>query len=299
MPTRDRPPASPGAGRRRSPRRRRPPAPPDALRPVQRHERSYASSRPAAASAAASTDSRLPNPNRSARGGRTRVPAPAVGVDDQMPEAADHRQRPARQLALGQVGGGGQLVGQRHRGDLERVAVAILAAGVRLDRTAPRPPRWRGRSGPPATPGRRCRRRPRRRVCRCGAAGRPAAGRHWRPGPRAAAAPFRRPRWSCRRRRRPGPARSGCGRSGSGPGGRPSAPSRRDHLLPVRGRYRPSLGLADDLGRDDEDVAVGQRPGRVLRHRGQQHRGQIGLRVDLADARRGEDADHAVPDLTA
>ena len=139
------------------------------------------------ASAAASTDSALPKPNMSCAGGRTSVSAPVGGVHHQIGQPPDHRDRPAAELALGQVGRGRQLIGQRHLGDLEPVAVAILFAGVAAPDQHPGgadgvvgladPPRPTGGIGDDHAepqPGPLLQ-------------GRPAGPRHWRPDPRAAA----------------------------------------------------------------------------------------------------------------
>jgi hypothetical protein len=74
---------------------------------------------------------------------------------------------------------------------------------------------------------------------------------------------------------------------------------RPDRRLPITRRRRSALGLADDLGRDDHDVPVGQRARRVALDGVDQHVDQIGGRGDLAQAGRREDGDHPGQDITA
>ncbi len=149
-----------------------------------------------------------------------------VGAEHVRRQPAHHGHRPARQLALGQVGGAGHLVGERRGGDRERVAVAVDAAGVVVeDHEAGRADREVGLALPPGpaggvgdddgdvAPGGR--EQP--------AAQRPRAGvgvvgeEHHVAGAR---------RWSRRSRPRPSPGRGGSRRWWSGRAARPPGRSR-------------------------------------------------------------------------
>ena len=66
--------------------------------------------------------------NMSSAGGGLRSAAPGLSPAVTRSRARDHGHRHARRLALDQVRGGGDLVGDRVQGDLQRVAEAVLGA---------------------------------------------------------------------------------------------------------------------------------------------------------------------------
>ena len=70
----------------------------------------------------------MPSQNRSSSPGRSSVRA--LDPSSRSAQSAHHRHRDAGQLALHQVGGGGDLVGDRDLGDHELVAVHVVRTGV-------------------------------------------------------------------------------------------------------------------------------------------------------------------------
>ncbi len=142
--------------------------------------------------------------------------------------------RPAVELALDQVGGRGELVGDRRGGDRQLVAVLVGAPGVVVQHVeaggadrdvglpvAPGPAGGVGDQHRDVAPG--ASRRPARGAVAPRRRGRPAAA------PRCPARC-----WTRRCRRRPSPARGGCARSTCGRGRRRPGRSRR----PARPRGR-------------------------------------------------------------
>ena len=199
-------------------------------------------------------------------------------------QPADQGDRPTGQLGLDQVPRARQLVGERHRGS--------PAGRCRTGRADPRSPRRRGRrrrrwprrSGPvrharpsvsdtttpTSTPARS--RMPARK--RAALASGSMGSRSTSPGSTLKLSTPAAARTSPLRSRtiRVGPRREGVRR------GRP------DRGLPRGGRHGAALALADDLGRHDEDVAVAQRPGRVVPDRGEDQGHQVVPGRHLADS---------------
>ena len=204
----------------------------------------------------------------------------AVVVGDQGGEPTHERDRQLPGLALDQVPGGGDLVRHRRHGDLEGVAERVLLAPVVAHRQHPgRADRRVGLAGPPrAAHGVRDHHAdghpepPAQRLAQ------PPGGlvgilgeQHDRAGRGVGLVdPGRRhhqpvPGLRDRRRAAPGHHADGLGRD------RVVAGHRRD----------PALGLADDLGRDHENVAVEQ-PGPARGERGvRDHLRQVVARGDL------------------
>ena len=202
---------------------------------------------------------------------------------DQLGQSAQHRDRSAAQLALDQVGGRGQLVGQGHRGHRELVAVVVDLPGVRRQHPDPgRPDRVVGLAEAPG---------PARGVgddhadvAADGLAesgGQPLGGGVRVDGQQQDPAGLD-----------VGGVDSGRGQGEAGVG--PDDPHRtalRDHgpgrlgdgRLAVGGVGVPVLGLADDLGRDHDDVARLQRTVVAVDHP-QDLGDQVGGRGDLAEA---------------
>ena len=278
------------ASGRRSPRRTgRPPA---RRRRVRRTGRARAqdASRIAAASSAAggrraerragrpgrprrarTTASRAPYPNRSAPSGRTRAPrarAVVAGRQHQVGAAADDGERAAAELALGELGGAGDLVGDgRERSRRAR------CRGRRCGRRSPR--RRRSPAAPIAMsvwPSRQARPAVSVTTTRDVAAGALAAGRRAararrRRGPRAAA---RRCRASTLEASMPAAAMVRPRRVRTivvGAAAGDDADGLAGQRVLAGAAADPALGLADDLAGHDDDVAVGELDQRQQRSR--------------------------------
>jgi len=94
-------------------------------------------------------------------------------------------------------------------------------------------------------------------------------------------------------------ASSGADNPGLSPAGNSPGALRRNELGTSGGRFDTALGLADDLGRDNEDVSVAQRSGGIGVNRCEQDQGKISTRRHLPDPSWCEDRDHEVADLIA
>ena len=191
----------------------------------------------------------------------------ALVVADEVRQPADQGDRPPGQLGLHQVGRRGELVGHAPR--------PSPAGRCRTGRAARRSPRPRGRprrrsprrSGPSATPGRGCRtrrRRPRPGALPDAVAQRAALASGSTGSSRTCPGTTLELSTPAAASTRPLPVADDPGRA---------APGQRvhgggaDRGLALGGGHGPALGLAHDLRRHDEDVAVAQGPvvGRVDR----------------------------------
>ena len=114
------------------------------------------------ASVARCSASAVPSRNQSCAAGRTSAAAPRPSSRQREP--AHDRDRDALGLALHELGGRGELVGDGDLGHLEDGAVGVAGAAGVAHRARARRRRWPGRPGRPARPGPSCRRRRRRRV---------------------------------------------------------------------------------------------------------------------------------------
>ena len=124
----------------------------------------------------------------------------------------------------------------------------------------------------------------RRRRPRPARAAATAARAPTRPGPAAAAAPCPARCRSRRPRRRPAPGRAGSRRCGSAAPGDHAHGLGRDRLLAVD-PHDPALGLGHHLGRDDDDVAVGQREVLAGQRRDARSAGEVVAGRDLGQRR--------------
>ena len=234
--------------------------------------------------------SSVPSQNRSSSSGRTRSRAVEPSSTGSAP--AHHRDRDAAELALDQVGGGGELVGQRHLGDQQLVALDVHRAGVAVQHREPgRADRGVGLPDPPAAAHR-------------------VGDDHGDVDAEQ----------SVQRGAQPGGAAVRIGgqqgqlvaahvRAVDAGGGLHDAELVRDDQgLPAAGQHplalgvdelaaqpvarlrvggrghEPALDLGHHLAGDDHDVAVGQ-----PRRRGRQRRGQVVARAELGQAGHGQD----------